>query len=152
MKKLLVFFFMLVCIGAFCKSKKKTEETEKPKTPVWMSEEGRLSVFPSSQYLSAFAFGATPDTAQNKAAEQLSEFVKSHIKSSVNYSLSNDDYSVSQDSTVETDNLMYSIEYTTPYYSDYHGMYCVVAFVERTKVFNYVKPKLDAAAKTFPSD
>lgn len=151
-KTFLVFLLLLVAVGAFCKSKKKTEKTETPSSPVWMTDEGRLSVFPSSQYLSAFAFGGTPDAANNKAAEQLSEFIKSHITSSVNYSLSNDDYSVSQDSTVATDNLMYSTEYTTPYYSDYHGMYCVVAFIDRNKAFNYVKPKLDSAAKTFPSE
>ena len=78
-KTFLVFLLLLVAVGAFCKSKKKTEKTETPSSPVWMTDEGRLSVFPSSQYLSAFAFGGTPDAANNKAAEQLSEFIKSHI-------------------------------------------------------------------------
>lgn len=153
MKKSVLFFVLLLaCLGAFCKSKKKTEEkSEKPASPVWMTDEGRLSVFPSSQYLSAFAFGGNPEAAKNKAAETLSEFIKSQVTSSVNYTVSNDDYSVFQDSTVETDNLMFCTEYTNPFYSEYHGMYCVVGYIDRTKAFNYVKPKLESAARNFPS-
>lgn len=150
-KGFLIFILLLACISVFGKSKKKTEvKQEKPSSPVWMTDEGRLSMFPSNSYLSAFAFGGTADAAKNKAAETLSESIKSQVTSSVNYSVTNDDYSVSQDSTVKTDNLMFSTEYTTPYYSEYHGMYCVTAFIDRTKAFNYVKPKLDAAAGTFP--
>ena len=78
MKKSVLFFVLLLaCFGAYCKSKKKTEEkTEKPASPVWMTDEGRLSVFPSSQYLSAFAFGGTAESAKNKKAETLYEFIK----------------------------------------------------------------------------
>lgn len=153
MKKSVLFFVLLLaCFGAFCKAKKKTEEkTEKPASPVWMTDEGRISVFPSSQYLSAFAFGGTAEAAKNKAAETLSEFIKSQVTSSVNYTVSNDDYSVFQDSTVETNNLMFCTEYTNPFYSEYHGMYCVVGYIDRAKAFNYVKPKLDSASRTFSS-
>lgn len=153
MKKLfLVFVALLSVSAAFGKSKKNTEKEKdtKPSSPAWMTDEGRLSVFPDEQYLSAFAFGGSPDAAKNKASETLSEYIRSHVTSSVNYSLRDEDYSVSQDSTVETDNILYNTEYSTPYYSDYHGMYCVVAYINRSKAFNYVKPKLDAAARTFP--
>lgn len=151
-KKLLVLVLMCIAGLAFCKSKKKNEEPAKPLAPVWMTDEGRLSLFPSGQYISAFAFGSDADSAKNKAAEQLSEYVKSHVTSSVNYSLNNEDYSLTQESSVETDNVLYNTEYTTPYYSDYHGMYCSVAYIDRTKAFNYVKPKLDKALNTFPKE
>lgn len=146
---------MLLCATtAFSKSKKNTEKEKdtKPSSPAWMTDEGRLSLFPSEQYISAFAFGGSPEAAKNKASETLSEYIKSHVTSSVNYSLKNEDYSVSQDSSVETDNLLFNTEYTTPYYSDYHGMYCAVAYIDRNKAFNYVKPKLDSAARTFPAE
>lgn len=155
MKKVFLVFVMLVFVAAaFGKSKKNTdkEKDSKPSSPVWMTDEGRLSVFPSEQYLSAFAFGGSPEAAKNKASETISEYLKSHITSSINYSLKNEEYSISQDSTVETNNILYNTEYTTPYYSDYHGMYCVVAYIDRSKAFNYVKPKLESAAKTFPAE
>lgn len=151
-KKILLVVLVFITGFAFCKSKKKNEEPAKPVSPVWMTDEGRLSVFPSSQYISAFAFGGDADSAKNKAAEQISEYVKSHVTSSVNYSLSNEDYSLTQNSSVETDNVLYNIEYTTTFYSDYHGMYCTVAFIDRTKAFNYVKPKLEKAFNTFPEE
>lgn len=155
MKKVFLVFVMLVFVAAaFGKSKKNTdkEKDSKPSSPVWMTDEGRLSVFPSEQYLSAFAFGGSPEAAKNKASETISEYLKSHITSSINYSLKNEEYSISLDSTVETNNILYNTEYTTPYYSDYHGMYCVVAYIDRSKAFNYVKPKLESAAKTFPAE
>ncbi len=154
MKKIFcIFVLLLITSGAFCKTKKNTKEkTDTPSSPVWMTDEGRLSIFPSNQYLSAFAFGGSPEVAKNKAAEQLSEFIKSHITSSINYSLNNEEYSLTQDSTVATDNLLYCTEYTSPFYSEYHGMYCAVAYIDRSKAFNYVKPKLDGAAKTFPAE
>ena len=154
MKKVFLIFVTLLLLlpAASGKSKKNTDKDTKPSSPVWMTDEGRLSMFPSEQYLSAFAFGGSPEASKNKASETLSEYIKSHVTSSVNYSLRNDDYSVSQDSSIETDNLLYSTEYTTPYYSDYHGMFCVVAYIDRAKAFNYVKPKLDAAARAFPAE
>ncbi|MBP3741603.1 MAG: hypothetical protein J6J00_01330 [Treponema sp.] len=154
MKKVFLLFVTLLLLlpAASGKSKKNTDKDSKPSSPVWMTDEGRLSMFPSEQYLSAFSFGGTPEASKNKASETISEYIKSHVTSSVNYSLRNDDYSLSQDSSVETDNILYSTEYTTPFYSDYHGMYCVVAYIDRSKAFNYVKPKLDAAARAFPDE
>ena len=154
MKKVFLIFVTLLLLlpAASGKSKKNTDKDTKPSSPVWMTDEGRLSMFPSEQYLSAFSFGGTPEASKNNASETISEYIKSHVTSSVNYSLRNDDYSVSQDSSVETDNLLYSTEYTTPFYSDYHGMYCVVAYIDRSKAFNYVKPKLDSAARAFPAE
>lgn len=151
--KIISFILILVSCLAFAGGKKDSDsKEEKPVVPVWMTDAGRISIFPDQQYISAFAFGGNAETAKNKAAETLSEYIKSHVTSSVNYSLNNEDTSVSQNSTVQTDNLLFNTEYTTPFYSDSYGMFGVVAYIDRAKAFNYVKPKLDSAARTFPKE
>ena len=148
MKKIFFLIALFLCVSDVY-GKAKDKAADKAKSPLWMTDAGRLQMFPSEEYLSAFAFGGSPDVAKTKAAEQLSEYIKSHITSSVNYSLNDDASSLKADSSVQTDNVLYTTEYTTPFLSDYHGMFCVVAYIERNKAFNYVKPKLESGAKAF---
>lgn len=150
-KHFFVFLLLFIAFGAFCKSK-KADKSEAEKVPLWMTDEGRSRLFPSDQFLSAFAFSGTAEGAKNKATEQLSEYIKSHVESSVNYSLSDENSSVTQNSSIQTDNLLFCTEYTVPYYSASYGMFCVTSYIERSKAFNHVKPKLDSALNTFPSE
>lgn len=150
MKKVFVLTILIIAVCTVCSAKsKKNTLNEKKTSPVWMTDEGRLSMFPSTRFLSAFSYGSSAEIAQSKAAEQLSEYIKSHIESSVDYCLDDDNNSVSQKSSIKTDNLLYAVEYTSAYYSESLGMYCVVAYIDRDKAFDYVKPKLDLGLKVF---
>jgi hypothetical protein len=150
MKKvfILTIFVIAACVASSAKSKKNTLNEKKP-SPVWMTDEGRLSMFPSTQFLSALSYGSSAEVAQSKAAEQLSEYIKSHVESSVDYCLDDNNSSVSQKSSIKTDNLLYSMEYTTAFYSESLGMYCVVAYIDRDKAYDYVKPKLNLGLNVF---
>ena len=150
MKKVFVLTILIIAVCTVCSAKsKKNTLNEKKTSPVWMTDEGRLSIFPSTRFLSAFSYGSSAEIAQSKAAEQLSEYIKSHIESSVDYCLDDDNNSVSQKSSIKIDNLLYAVEYTSAYYSESLGMYCVVAYIDRDKAFDYVKPKLDLGLNVF---
>lgn len=78
--KIFSFILILVSTLAFAGGKKDVEPNEeKTVAPAWMTDNGRLTIFPDQQYISAFAFGGTGDAAKNKAAETLSEYIKSHV-------------------------------------------------------------------------
>lgn len=150
----------------FAKSKKnkaKTSEEEniaKTAFPKWITDEGRLSLFPSEQYISTCAFGTNPDEAKSKAAAGVSEFVKSNVQSSASSRYSEfekNGIAIEQSSTetsaqVLSDNKLYQLEYTTPFYMEKSGQFACVAYINRGKAFNAVKPKLDKGANLFPQE
>ena len=50
-----------------------------------------------------------------------------------------------------SENTIYQLEYTTPYYYSDYGMYICVAYINRKKAFNAIQPKLDKVQQIFPT-
>lgn len=135
---------------------KKAEET---KTPMWVSDEGRNKLFPKSEYFTASAFGSSDTDAKSKAAAEISGTIKSLIESNVSadYSATEENgsavsrKSISQSVDISTDNALFQLEYTVPFYSPDYGMYVCVAYINREKAFNAVLPKLNKVLQVFPT-
>lgn len=150
----------------FAKSKKKQaktsdeEITTKQNNPAWLTDEGRLSLFSSEEYISNCAFGSTSDEAKSKAAANISEFVKSSVQSSASsrYSEFEKNGIATEQSSTETiaqvtsDNRLYQLEYTTPFFMENAKEFACVAYINREKAFNAVKPKLDKGTNLFPQE
>ncbi len=154
-----VFFCFMMPLTA--KSKKKqsnTEETKKENLPKWLIDQGRLSMFPSQLYISSCAYGESPDEAKSKAAGVVSEFIKSTVTSSVESRMTEsekngvvlENKSISKKSSINAQNELYQLEYTTPYFYEKVGLFACTAYINRDKAFEVLKSKLDKGANFFP--
>ncbi len=164
-------FFLLAIVFVFCfvfsvsaKYKKKNSADEKQNQaqnesfPQWLTDEGRFSLFPSDKYISACAYGATPDEAKSKAASAVSEFIKSTVTSSVEARMTKTEKnglvtgnkSITESINVNTQNELYQLEYTTPFFYEKAGLFACAAYINRNKAFEVLKPELDKAAEFFP--
>ena len=56
---------------------------------------------------------------------------------------------VKEDIKISTNNNLFKIEYTNPYYYEDLGQYVCVAFINKNQAFDFVKPKLDIGKNTF---
>ena len=149
MKQFALFGALLIALCVVsCRTTAQAGDSE----PGWMSDAGRLALFPSERYISAFAFGSDAASAQTKAAALLSEYMQSHVSSSVTYTMENASATVTQNAEIQTDALLFNTEYTVPYYSPLHGMYGIVAFIDREKAFVSVEPALRAVQAAFPAE
>ena len=144
---------------AACASTNLKQEGHKNTEPEWITDKGRLELFPASSYISQAGYGSTPQESKEKAAASISEYIKTSIlstvysqyfyKESANGVIENKE--LREDIKVSTDNTLYKLEYTNPYYYTELGQYVCVAFINKEQAFNYVKPKLEIARKQFPS-
>lgn len=167
--QIFVVIFLFCCFlptQIFAKSKKKQaktsdeEITTKQNNPTWLTDEGRLSLFPSEEYISNCAFGSTSDEAKSKAAAGISEFVKSSVQSSASsrYSEFEKNGIATEQSFTETNaqvtsnNQLYQLEYTTPFFMENAKEFACAAYINREKSFNAIKPKLDKGANLFPQE
>ena len=158
-------FFFCFTLPVAAKSKKNQamaeenrKESQSENLPQWLTDQGRLSMFPSSQYISQCSYGANPDEAKAKAAAALSEFVKSTVTSSVESRMTEseknglvtENKSVSENASVNAQNELYQLEYTTPFFYEKAGLFACTAYINRDKAFEVLKPKLDKGANFFP--
>ncbi|MCR5401806.1 MAG: hypothetical protein K6E78_09475 [Treponema sp.] len=154
----LLITFVFVEAG-FSKSKKKDEKSA-VSAPLWITEEGRNKIFPKTEFVSASAFGSSESESKNKAAAEISAFIKSQVASNVQsaYSASDSDgvvsyrKAISQNIDVSSQNFVYQLEYTVPFYSSDYGMYICVAYINRSNAFSAVKPKLEKASQNFKKE
>ncbi len=154
-------FVFCFAFSASAKSKKKqsTDENQAQNAsfPQWMTDEGRFSLFPSDQYISACAYGATPDEAKSKAETAISEFVKSSVTSSVEARMTKTEKnglvsgnkSIEENISVNTQNELFQLEYTSPFFYEKAGLFACTAYINRDKAFEALKPKLDKGAEFF---
>ena len=162
MKKFLFLFIAIFCILCFgCVStgqnKSSVSEPETP-SPKWVTDEGRLTLFPDSSFVSQIGYGNTAQESKEKAGASISEYIKSSVASTTTssyfYMESKDSFSEARkqqaDINVSTDNDLYKLEYTNPYYLADLGQYVCVVFINREQAFNFVKPKLENARNQFP--
>lgn len=162
MKKAFVFVIIIFSLLCFdCASSSMNAEFVPEKTiamPKWITDTGRLELFPNANFVSQLAYGDSGENAKAKAAANISEYIKSSVKSSTtsSYFYLETDASYFQknelreDIQITTANDLYKIEYTNPYYYSDLGQYVCVAFINREQAFNFVKPKLDIAKNEFP--
>lgn len=163
MKRVLFVFILVSCfLGFSCVSTEQSQETVTqtvPAIPKWVSDQGRLELFPDSEYISQLAYGDSAEDAKAKASSNISEYIKSSVKSSVtsnyfftdNESGFSENKQLSEDVEVATSNNLFKVEYTNPYYYEDLGKYVCVAFINKPQAFNYVKPNLENAKNEFPS-
>ncbi len=161
MRRFYVIFFLIsfLCFG--CVSGNRNVEVvsdEVTKLPKWISDQGRLELFPDSNFISQLAYGNSAEQAKSKAASNISEYIKSSITSSVtsNYFYKekeaefSEERSLTENIKITTENDLYKIEYTNPYYYEDLGQYVCVAFINRNEAFNFVKQKLEIGKIEFP--
>lgn len=160
MKKLLIIFILVSSAFGFCfaksKNQKKSLETEKS-VPKWITDQGRLTLFPDSDFISQLAYGNTAQDSKENASANISEYIKSSVESSTSsnyfYKKSSgkviENREVKEDIKISTNNNLFKIEYTNPYYYEDLGQYVCVAFINKNQAFDFVKPKLDIGKNTF---
>lgn len=162
MKKFLLLFILFSCLLGFgCVSTRQNQEdvpgTETP-PPKWVSNQGRLELFPDSSFVSQIGYGSSAQESKEKASAAISEYIKASVvattSSSYLYKESENSFSQGKglraDIQIATDSDLYKLEYTNPYYYADYGQYVCVAFINREQAFNFVKPKLENARNQFP--
>jgi len=161
MKRDFYLFILVSCLLGFgCVSTNQAQQAvlqEKTSVPKWITDQGRQELFPDSQFVSQLAYGSSAQDSKEKASANISEYVKSSVVSSTSskyfYSENNNSYrenkEFKEDITISTNNTLYKIEYTNPYYYADLGQFVCVAFINRNQAFNFVKPKLEKAKTNF---
>ena len=162
MKKFLFLFILFSCLLSFgCVSTHQNQEdvpgTETP-PPKWVTDRGRLELFPDSSFVSQIGYGSSAQESKEKASAAISEYIKSSVTSSTTskyfYKESAVGFMESREQQagirVSTANDLYKLEYTNPHYYADLGQYVCVAFINREQAFNFVKPKLENARNQFP--
>lgn len=162
MKKVFNLFLLVICfLGFGCVSTNQTQEKVSKNTiPEWISDQGRLDIFPASSFISQIGYGSTAQESKEKAVAAISEYIKTSVtastassyfyKESDNYFT--EDRELKDDIQVHTNNDLYKIEYTNPYYYEDLGQYVCVAFINKEQAFNFVQPKLEIARIQFPKN
>ncbi|MBE6351483.1 MAG: hypothetical protein E7060_00870 [Treponema bryantii] len=163
MKRLKLLFILVSCLlGLSCASNKVDQDAEKSvveKAPKWISDQGRLELFPENQFVSQLAYGNSAQESKENASANISEYIKATVVSSTSshylYQENNNSFSetreLQKDVSVFTENDLFKIEYTNPYFYSDLGQFVCVAFINRNQAFNFVKPKLDNAKNNFSS-
>ena len=80
-KKLSLLFFLAIVQFLFA-------------APSWVTDQGRRKVFPEAEYISALGSAFNQESAKNKAAAGISEYIKTEVSSSTKSR-----YSASENST-----------------------------------------------------
>lgn len=155
---LVMCFLCFACVSANQDKDAALTIEKENDAPKWISDQGRNSMFPDALFISQLAYGNTAQESKERAIANISEYIKSSVQSSVSssYFYKETDNSFTktkelrQDIQVSTDNKLYKVEYTNPYYDVNLGQYACVAFINREQAFNFVKPKLEIARTQFP--
>lgn len=155
---LAILMSLFLCFGCATNSQNKEIISQNRVIPKWITDTGRLELFPNANFVSQIAYGDSGENAKAKAAANISEYINSSIQSSVasNYFYKESANDVQETKElrehiqIKTANTLYKIEYTNPYYYTDLGQYVCVAFINREQAFNFVKPKLDIAKNEFP--
>ena len=137
-KKLTLFFFLSVVQTLFA-------------TPSWVTDQGRRKFFPEAEYISALGTAFNQESAKNKAAAAISEYIKTEVSSSTQsrYSSSDKDGKVTEESSLEeevaliSNSDLYALEYTEVWKEEDSGRFYCVAFIEKSSAWKIVRQKLE---------
>lgn len=163
LKKLLALLCLFALVGsAFAKKASKKDSGNKSgqekSAPLWLTDEGRVAAFPLNKYLSAVASGDSAESAKASAQSDLGTFIKAQVvtvkegrrKVASSAGVTTDDAVFAQNTTINSDNLLFSVQYTVPFYNEAQGVYYCAAFIERKRAYDFVAPKLENALAVFP--
>ena len=163
MKRFLFLFILIFSFLCFsCISTNTSREVVQENViqpPKWITDQGRFEVFPVSVYISQFAYGNTAQESKEKASTNISEYIKSSVKSSTSSSYFSQKSSngfeekkeTKEEISISTNNNLYKIEYTNPFYDSELGQYACVAYINKEESFNFVKQKMEVAKNEFPT-
>lgn len=162
MKKINLFFVAAIAaVLASCASTKGKNEfssangaakSERQTPPEWISDSGRLRVFPNEKFISALGIGFSIDSAKAKAAREISSFIKTQVSSSTQaqYSEIEKNGAFSEEKVLnETINLssgetIYTLAFTEPWRDEESSQYFCVAFIDKAEAWKQIEPKLSA--------
>lgn len=162
-KSAAVFFVVLSVACIFAKSKKGKNEfsstnvapkSEAKKPPEWMSDAGRLRLFPNDEFISALGIGFSIDSAKANAARGISSFIKTHVSSSTHmlYSESekngtfSEEIFLNEETKLSSNETVYTLDFTEPWYDEETSHYFCVAFIDKAESWKQIEPKLLAIA------
>lgn len=130
--------------------------------PQWITDEGRQAQFPKSAYVSVLAWtSGNAEEAKTKAAAELANYVKSSINAQINTSFDAkqmDSATLSefqktrnyQDNTqITSQNTLYQIQYTVPWYDKTNKEYYCCAYINRAEAWSYIEPKMQKVRENF---
>lgn len=159
MTKFLPLFILPMCFLAFaCASNGQRQESVS--APKWITDKGRLELFPPSYYVSQFGNGSLPQESKERASAAISNYIKTSVVSSTSanyfYSESINNFSKDKDlrQDIQTTSAadLYHIEFTNPYYDADMAQYVCVAYTNRDQAFEFIRPKLENVKKLFPKE
>ena len=164
MKKLAVYIIPLilyatVVVSSCTSTPSRNMQSEKEvSSPKWITDEGRMELFPRSLYISQVDYGNTPQECKEKATASISRFIKSSVVASSNANFFYKETAsgltqskeLKQNILVNSESNLYKLEYTNPYYNADRAQYACVAYINKEQAFDFVRPKLEIARTKFP--
>ena len=118
--------------------------------PSWVTDAGRRKAFPEGEYISALGTAFNEQSAKNKAAQGISEYIKTEVTSFSNsrYSQSDKNGITTEESSIEeeisliSNTNLYALEYTECWKEEYSGRFYCVAYIEKIGAWKIVRQKL----------
>ena len=119
--------------------------------PVWVTDQGRRKAFPETEYISGLGTAFNEQSAKNKAASTISEYIKTEVSSSTQsrYSATEKAGKVTEESFLEeevsliSNSDLYALEYTEVWKEEDTGRFYCVAYIEKASAWKIVKQKLE---------
>lgn len=140
-------FVSLLFSAAFCLVAKPARKVE---VPLWISDEGQLSLFPRDEFLSAMASGKSAEIAKQNAASEIAKSIRAKVNSQSiaeqHIAIVNGEHSNSQSifRSVEilSDGNLYGLEFTQTFFSEKENLFYCAAFIHKQKAWTLVEPVL----------
>lgn len=151
---LAVALFLLVIGGAQGKSKKESKDS----SPLWLTSEGLEVLYPKDVYLAQVGFSDSAEGSKAAAAGNIATYISarveskksatSQLKSVAGETVSTERLLIS-DNTVTSDERLYKVEWTVPYYDKKKKRYYCLAYINREDAFLFLRPRLESARDNF---
>lgn len=164
MKKInLLFVAVIVAVLESCASTKGKNEfssantaskSERQTPPEWISDSGRLRIFPNEKFISALGIGFSIDNAKAKAAREISSFIKTQVSSSTQAQYSESEKNgvffeekiLNEKINLSSGETIYTLAFTEPWRDEETSQYFCVAFIDKAEAWKQIEPKLSAMA------
>ena len=119
--------------------------------PSWVTDQGRRKTFPEAEYISALGSAFNQESAKNKAAAAISEYIKTEVSASTlsRYTETEKAGIVTEEAFLEeevsliSNSDLYALEYTEIWKEEESGRYYCVAFIEKASAWKIVRQKLE---------
>lgn len=154
---ILLIIFSTTCFFARIKKSKNefsslviTPQLRNQEPPEWISDSGRLRVFPNEKFISALGIGFSVDSAKAKAASGISSFIKTQVSSYTQFlysereknSLISEEKKLNEEINLSSDETIYALDFTEPWHDEENSQYFCVAFIDKAEAWKQIEPKL----------